>query len=871
MATSNAAAGRLGSAAPPRDTRTQLFVGNLPYRIRWQDLKDLFRRAGTVLRADVSLGPDNRSRGYGTVLLATAEDAGRAVDMFNGYEWMTRVLEVRPDRMGTPGYPGGIVEEAVMGVRGASKVYGSASGVATPVVGFVGDEDLSGRSLFVGNLPFHIQWQDLKDLFRLSGGTILRADVALGVDGRSRGFGMVSFASEGDAERARAMFNGYEYNGRTLKVHFDKYGGLATNILNPPTPHSASLSPNPAFAVHLNATSPNPPFAPSPLSLSTPQSPVGGTAFQSSFGTSSANHAQHSAFAQHILISQAQNRSTQSIRDQRDRELLEREVLNTERDTFRYSKPEASIGLEDPLGASFARSASLKKMPLPLDVTGMSSMGTRTSSGTSSSSPLSPARGALDDPRAFEFGGFGQTRESGKRAVNGSGGEETSLRMPQPLRETSTQSQRASSPSSNTTSSTSQGSQQQSSLQQHPAHPGPIALPPPPSVSGFPVPPPHTFSPYHPVLVSPYASPLYHPMHYHMQMAHGAVNMTPHGLPPITPSMPSFTFLPQMSPHHMGPGVPSLPGNAPSAGSSAPTGQAQASAHPEQQQNASRAPEASTAQHYQQPPHYPFPHHQHPPPMPPGYGHMHHPLASHPHVFSPFTPFSPGVAMSPGALWNHRPVANPAVGAPIQQQQQQQQPPTPQQYPQPPSAGPSEEMGYFPPVNQIQQLGSEPQSYFPPMPAPQSTSESAGSTGTVSDPSSSEASGAASASSWHTSPQDPPDEVGQEVAKKLRELSVASPEALDMSGLTEKAQGSGLQRASSLTNGDGTRGERNGMTHRAESDPVINANGRHGEEQVNAAKVKGKDEEWVTVVKGRKTSGGAGEGHGAMGRSVSEN
>lgn len=71
----------------------------LPYRVRWQDLKDLFRRAGTVLRADVSLGPDNRSRGYGTVLLATAEDAGRAIDMFHGYSWQTRILEVRPDRV----------------------------------------------------------------------------------------------------------------------------------------------------------------------------------------------------------------------------------------------------------------------------------------------------------------------------------------------------------------------------------------------------------------------------------------------------------------------------------------------------------------------------------------------------------------------------------------------------------------------------------------------------------------------------------------------------------------------------------------------------------------------------------------------------
>jgi RNA recognition motif-containing protein len=67
--------------------------------VRWQDLKDLFRKAGTVLRTDVSLGPDNRSRGYGTVLLATAEDAGRAVDMFNGYSWQSRILEVRLDRL----------------------------------------------------------------------------------------------------------------------------------------------------------------------------------------------------------------------------------------------------------------------------------------------------------------------------------------------------------------------------------------------------------------------------------------------------------------------------------------------------------------------------------------------------------------------------------------------------------------------------------------------------------------------------------------------------------------------------------------------------------------------------------------------------
>ncbi|KAG8770670.1 hypothetical protein FRC12_004130, partial [Ceratobasidium sp. 428] len=90
------------------------------------------------------------------------------------------------------------------------------------------------RQLFIGNLPFQCQWQDLKDLFRTAG-QILRADVALGPDGRSRGFGTVVYAKESDAARAVGMFNGYDYNGRILKVHYDRYS---------PTNQSGSLSPN---------------------------------------------------------------------------------------------------------------------------------------------------------------------------------------------------------------------------------------------------------------------------------------------------------------------------------------------------------------------------------------------------------------------------------------------------------------------------------------------------------------------------------------------------------------------------------------------------------------------------------------------------
>jgi len=67
----------------------------LPYQAGWQDLKDLFRSAGNIIRADINIGADGRPKGSGTVIFETSKDAQQAITMYNGFDWYGRTLEVR--------------------------------------------------------------------------------------------------------------------------------------------------------------------------------------------------------------------------------------------------------------------------------------------------------------------------------------------------------------------------------------------------------------------------------------------------------------------------------------------------------------------------------------------------------------------------------------------------------------------------------------------------------------------------------------------------------------------------------------------------------------------------------------------------------
>ena len=67
--------------------------------------------------------------------------------------------------------------------------------------------------LYVGNLPWSVETQHLEELFAGKNATF--ADVKKGRDGRSRGYGIVRFATEQEAASALDV-NGYEIEGRQL-------------------------------------------------------------------------------------------------------------------------------------------------------------------------------------------------------------------------------------------------------------------------------------------------------------------------------------------------------------------------------------------------------------------------------------------------------------------------------------------------------------------------------------------------------------------------------------------------------------------------------------------------------------------------------
>jgi len=75
-------------------------------------------------------------------------------------------------------------------------------------------------SIFVRNLPFSLNWQDLKDKFRCVG-DVRYAEIKQ-KDGKSMGCGVVRFGSKDEAQKAIELFDRTRVDGREIEVRLDR-------------------------------------------------------------------------------------------------------------------------------------------------------------------------------------------------------------------------------------------------------------------------------------------------------------------------------------------------------------------------------------------------------------------------------------------------------------------------------------------------------------------------------------------------------------------------------------------------------------------------------------------------------------------------
>jgi hypothetical protein len=117
----------------------KLYVGNLPYSFRDEDLQQAFAAHGTVTSAKVMMERDTgRSKGFGFVEMGDDAQAQTAIEAMNGQQFggrglvvnEARPMEPRPPRSGGGGFGGGGYGGGAGGGRSGGGGYGGGGGGA---------------------------------------------------------------------------------------------------------------------------------------------------------------------------------------------------------------------------------------------------------------------------------------------------------------------------------------------------------------------------------------------------------------------------------------------------------------------------------------------------------------------------------------------------------------------------------------------------------------------------------------------------------------------------------------------------------------------------------------------------------------------
>ena len=174
---------------------SKLFIANLSWSVREEDLTDLFSEMGEVVSIKIpTRREDGKPRGFAFVEMATPEDGQKVLDRFNGHSLAGR--------------------ELVVSFQDESKANnaGFSGNSSEPVE--------KTTKLFVRNLNRSITDQDLQALFQQAG-TVLSVKVVMDREtGESRGFAFVEMGSIDEASEAIQQLNNRMVQNREIIVNF---------------------------------------------------------------------------------------------------------------------------------------------------------------------------------------------------------------------------------------------------------------------------------------------------------------------------------------------------------------------------------------------------------------------------------------------------------------------------------------------------------------------------------------------------------------------------------------------------------------------------------------------------------------------------
>jgi len=164
-----------------------VFIKNLDKSIDTKAIYDTFSAFGNILSCKIAQDQQGVSKGYGFVHFETEEAATNAICKVNGM-----LLNMR-------------------------KVFVGKFIPRSERVRELGEKAKMFTNVYVKNLPDDVKDEQLKDLFAPYG-TITSHKVAMGEDGKSKGFGFVAFEEAGHAEEAVNALNNLEMSGKQLYV-----------------------------------------------------------------------------------------------------------------------------------------------------------------------------------------------------------------------------------------------------------------------------------------------------------------------------------------------------------------------------------------------------------------------------------------------------------------------------------------------------------------------------------------------------------------------------------------------------------------------------------------------------------------------------